>query len=382
MPTLFLLVASVAAVVYAAVALYLARTKTNGEEEGFALTGALAFFGGVVGLLLHVALAFGPDLREYCHEHLPWWLGAVLQGAVAGLLVSVGWRAWQLAGSAYWWARGRPVKTTGFVARRHLWAVVAVALAFVAISAPDPSAANPLGWYNLMQWLMVLVVFCAMPTYRTWLLPWIIYQRGETLDASEHAEIHQWLGTVRKAHNVPKIDVLVQEGKAGKCVHAMAASGPRRHFVVLSRGLLQRLPVEHVEAILAHEIGHVMNGDTARRPLLLFLLIGCLHMLYFKLVVLPMDNLWIEVPCVAFGASFFLVILPLIFQRHWEYQADRKAVELTGNAEVVAQSLLRFYKVNNFGIDKPGYPHPSLRARLQAIRCLDAKSNDNTNTAA
>ena len=376
MSTLFLLAASLVAVAYAATALCLARAKANGEAEGFALTGAFAFFGGVVGLLLHVALAFGPDLREYCHEHLPWWLGAVLQGVVAGLLVAVGWRAWQLTWSAYWWARGRRGKTTGFAVRRHLWTVAAVALVFVAISAPGGSA-DPPGWYDLTEWLISLVFISSLPIIQTWLEPWIIYQRAAPLDPSEHGEIHRWLGAMRKAHNLPEFHVRVQKGKA---VYAMAATDPRRHFIVLGRGLLQRLPTEHVKAALAHEIAHVVNGDTMRRALPLILVSGCLHLLFFKLVVVPMDNFWIEAPCVAIGVLFFWFGLPGIFRHQWEYQADRKAVELTGDAEVVARCLIRIYEANHVGIDTLDWQHPTLRARLEAIRSL-GKENPDANAA-
>ena len=366
MSTLFLLVASLVATGYGVVTLYLARAKSDGEAEGFALTGAIALFGGVVGLLMHMATAYGPSLRAYYNEHLPWWLGTV-----AVLLVYVGRHAGHLTRTDHPWADGRPNEDgrKGSAVRRHIWIVATVALVLFTITALDSSATHQTGWYDALQWVAILVIFSALSIYQIWVDPWILYQRAGTFDPSEHGDIHQWLGAIRKAHRVPNFHLRVQEGEM---VHAMAARGLRHHFIVLSRGLLERLPAEHVKAILAHEISHIVHGDTMRRAVPLVLLSGCLNLLYFKFVVLPIDNTWIGLPCVAVGVPFFMIILPGIFQRRWENQADRKAVELMGNAEVVAQSLIRFYNANNVRMDAFGWPHPSLRVRLKAIRRLHA----------
>ena len=376
MSTLFLLVASLVATGCGVVALCLVRAKSNGEAEGFALTGAIALFGGIVGLLLSVASAYGTSLGDYFNAHLPWWLVAVLRGTVLGVLIYVGWHAWHLARAAYLWACRRPDEdeTIGFALRRHLWTVAPLALFFIAITALDRLPAARTGLYYGLQWLVVLIALSALPMYRTWVLPWILYYRGKELDPLEHGgEIHQWIEEVRKAHDVPKFHLRVQEGKM---VNALALGGLHRYFIVLGRGLLNHLPREHVKAVLAHEIGHVMNRDSTRRATPLILFSTCLHLLYINHVVLPMDSFWTGMLCVGIGAPFFWIILPGIFQRRWEYGADRKAVELMGDAEVVAQSLIRLYDASNIHIDAPGWPHPSLRARLQAIRRLAGKGAD------
>lgn len=369
MSTPSVLVASLVATGYGVVALYLVRTKSHGKAEGVALTGAMALFGGIVGLLIHVALAYGPSLQDYCDEYLPWWLGAVVQGTVAALGMYVGWHALHLTRAAYLWACGRPDEdeTLGFALRRHLWTVVALALVFITITALNNPAGPQTGWYDAFEWLVILVAISALPMYQTWVLPWILYYRARKLPIEYDGEVHQWLEEVHKAHNVPKFHLRVQEGKM---INALALGGLGRYFIVLGRGLLEHLSAEHVKAVLAHEIGHVMNRDTTRRATPLILSSACLHLLYVNQVVLPMDSLWAEMLCVGVGVPFFWILLPGIFQRRWEYRADRKAVELMGDAEVVAQSLIHFYDVSNIHINAPGWPHPSLRARLEAIRSL------------
>lgn len=370
---LFLLVAFLVG----AIALCLVRAMRDEEGEVLALIGAIALFGSGVGLLARASAAYAPSLQDYCNEHLPWWLGTVALGTVLGLVVYVGWHSLHLTRAAYLWACRRPDEdeTLGFTVRRHLWTIVGVALVFVMIKTVDISAAATSSGRDAFDWLVILIVVSSLPMYQTWVLPWLLYYRARKLDATNHGtEIRHWLEEIRKTHDVPKFHLRVQEGKM---VNALALGGMGRYFIVLGRGLLEHLSTEHVKAVLAHEIGHVLNRDTTRRATPLILLSACIHLLYFQHVVLRMDSLWKEALLVAVGVPFFWVVLPGIFQRRWEYHADRKAVELMGDAKPVAQSLVRIYDVNDVHIDAPGWPHPSLRARLKAIGSLDANGNTN-----
>lgn len=364
MSSLLLPLVSLAAVACGALALVLVRTKTNGEQEGFALLGATSIFAGLVGLLVHVGDFYMPLLDDY-GEQLPWWLDAPLRGTVLGISLYACWHFWQAAMKAHQWACHRPdEETAGFRLRRHLWAVAGVAAFFTAWSALDRVLASEGGQTGALEWLVALLVVSAYPLYQTWLTPWLLYYRAHTLDPREHAEIHQWLDDVRKTHNVPKFHLRVQDGKL---VNALALGGLRRYFIVLGRGLVETLSVEHIKAVLAHEIGHVLNRDTTWRTAPLVLCCAAFHLLYFHFVVSQWDGLLARAVCVGIGAPFFWVILPGLFQRRWEYGADRRAVEIMGDAEVVGQSLVQIYNTNNVHIDAPGWPHPSLRARLKAI---------------
>ena len=365
MSSLLLPLISLVAIALGAGALLLARTKTNGEGEGFALLGAIAFFAGAVGALIHVASVYLPVLNDYGEEHLPWWLGAPLTGIVVGASMYAAWRLWDAATLAFWWACRQPDEdeTLGFRLRRHLWTIAGLAVLFAAVAALERTATAG-GLYGAFEWLVILLFLVALPLYQTWVLPWILYYRARTLDPQEYGQIHQWLDELCKTHNVPKFHLRVQEGKM---VNALALGGLRRYFIVLGRGLVETLSIEHTKAVLAHEIGHVVNRDTTRRAAPLVLCSATLHLLYFHFVVSQWDSFWIGAVCFAVGVPFFWIILPGLFQRRWEYQADQKAVELTGDAELVAQSLVQIYNTNNVHIDAPGWPHPSLGARLKAI---------------
>ena len=365
MPPLFLPVACLVAVALGAFMLVLARAKTDGEDAGIPLLGTIALVGGATGLMLQAAKVCLPVLGDY-GESLPWWLGTPLQGAVLGLLLYLGWHVWSGAIRILLWACHRPNEdeTRRFWLRRHACSAAATMVVCIALIAVERLARNSDGALNVLQWLMFLVVISLLPLYQTWVLPWFTYYRARRLDKHEHGEIHEWLEHVRRTHDVPKFHLRVQDGTM---LNALATGGVRAYFIVLGRGLLEHLQPQHVKAVLAHEIGHVVNGDTSRRTAPLVLCSAALHLLYLHFVVQQMDSVWQEIACVAIGAPFFWFILPGLFQRRWEYQADRKAVEIMGDAEVVGRTLERIYDANNIHINAPGWPHPSLRARLKAI---------------
>ena len=365
MPPLFLPVTCLVAVALGAFILVLVRTKTDGEDAGIPLLGTIALMGGAMGLAVQAAIAYLPMLGDY-GESLPWWLDAPLRGTILGLLNYLAWHLWSGAKRILFWACRRPNEdeTIGFWLCRHACtaaAMVVVCITIMAIGRLTPSSDWP---YNALGWLGLLVIISALPLYQTWVLPWFLYYRARRLDAHEHGEIHEWLEHIRETHDVPKFHLRVQEGKM---VNAIATGGVRAYFIVLGRGLLEHLKPQHVKAVLAHEIGHVVNGDSSRRAAPLVLCCAALHLLYYHFVVMQLEGFWPQGICVGIGVAFFWHILPVMIRRQWEYQADRKAVEIMGDAEVVAQSLERIYDVNNVHIDSPGLPHPSLRDRLKAI---------------
>lgn len=157
-------------------------------------------------------------------------------------------------------------------------------------------------------------------------------------------------------------------------MNAMVTGGLYRHFIIVGRGLLEALSVDDIKAILAHEIGHVLNRDVTRR----FLPVACvgfvLHALYYGAVVGTLGHNVGTALLGGLGIAIFWQFLPSLVQRRWEFEADRRAVELIGDSERVAQALERFCEVNGTTLDDKSLTHPSMRARLQAIGQLRASA--------
>ena len=365
MSSLFLPVTCLVAVALGAFVLLLACAKADGEDAGLALIGTIAFMGGAAGLALWTAMAYLHMPGGY-GEGPPWWLDAPLRGAILGLAIYLAWHLWNGVKRILPWACRRPNedKTIGFRPRRHACTAAAVAVVCTATIVIDRMAPSSDGPYSVLEWLALIVIFSAVPLCQTWVWPWFFYYRSRRLDAREHGEIHEWLEHVRETRGVPRFHLRVREGNM---VNAIATGGVRAHFIVLGRGLLEHLKPQHVKAVLAREIGHVVNGDTFGRTVPLILCCVALHLLYYHFVALRLEGFWPQGICIAIGILFFLVILPSLFQYRWEYQADRKAVEIMGDAEVVARALERIYDANNAHVNAPGWPHPPLRARLKAI---------------
>ena len=376
MPPLFLPVTCLVAVALGASIVVLTRAKADGTGENAPLFGTIALVGGTTGLVLQVAAACFSMLSNY-GESLPWWLDALLQGIILGSTLYLVWNLWSVVQRISLWACRCPNEgeTMDFWLRRHVYSAAALVIVFTAVIAVARLAPSSDWPYNALGWLALLVAISAPPLYQAWALPWFLYYRARRLDVHEHGEIHEWLERVRETHDVPKFHLRVQEGKM---VNALATGGVRAYFIVLGRGLLEHLKPQHVKAVLAHEIGHVVNGDSSRRTVPLVLCCAALHLLYYHFVVLQWESIWQRAICAGVGMGVYWHIFPGLIQRRWEYQADRKAVEIMGDAEVVARTLERIYDVNNIHIDAPGWPHPPLRARLKAIGIEPAQAVERT----
>ena len=367
---MFLLLAGLAGIAYGAGALCLVRWRTGGEEAGIAMIGITALGGGTIAVLIHASGTYFP-LLETQTANWPKPIAGVVLGVALAVLIYAGARfLLDFCGAAYRWACHREPtgeETVNFWLRRHGSDICGFVFAIVLLSVcaqyldMENYASNPLAW-------AVVVACMTIPTlYSTWVSPWFLYFRARSLHAVDFREIHQWLEELERTRKLPKFHLRVQDGPM---INALATGGLRRYFIVLGAGLVEHLPTAHLKVVLAHEIGHVLNRDTTWRTAVSVLVCGTLHMLYFTQVVMAMDFLFLELLAVSFGVPIFWVVLPGVWQRHAEYQADRKAVELIGDPEAVAEALLKFNEVSNASLDVAGWPHPPMRERVEAVRRL------------
>lgn len=135
-------------------------------------------------------------------------------------------------------------------------------------------------------------------------------------------------------------------------MNAFAAGWDSRNALVgITRGLLNNLNREEVKAVMAHEIGHIINGDSR-----LTLYVGILAN-----VILTVTNIFSNIYFIIFRSSdnqaartaslliiLMNLILPLITQvlylflsRKREYMADATAVKLMGYSDPMVNALLK-----------------------------------------
>jgi STE24 endopeptidase len=161
-----------------------------------------------------------------------------------------------------------------------------------------------------------------------------------------------------------------------------AGQGPTR-TIVLSDNLLRELSEPEIVAVVAHEAGHLRESQWPRRVASAVALLLCL-LFIDRLLRHAARRGW-------FGATEFADIrtLPLIsltfyavitfggpiaaaLSREGERQADRYAVELTGDPATYASMLRRAARINKIDPSPPiwivlGQSHPPMAERLEQV---------------
>jgi len=176
------------------------------------------------------------------------------------------------------------------------------------------------------------------------------------------------------------------------------ATGMKRNsaLVAVSTGLLQGMRSNEVEAVLAHEVSHVANGDMVTMALLQGVL-NTFVIFFSRVVGMLVDRLifrnergygtgfWISsiIAQVVFG--ILASMIAMWFSRRREFRADAGAASLNGRESMIAalSTLGRTYgqsslpeSVEAFGISgrfgsgmkKLFMSHPPIEERIQALR--------------
>lgn len=174
------------------------------------------------------------------------------------------------------------------------------------------------------------------------------------------------------------------------------ATGPSKNnsMVAVSTGLLHNLNEGEVRAVLAHEMGHVYNGDMFTTTVLA----GLLNTFVYLIAHWVYRQLAERNEALGFVAYFFLVnILAFLayipinwFSRRREFAADRFAANTVGKEYMISalQAIDRWVKGTHFqyssddalatmkisgqssGILKLFATHPPIEARVEALQRL------------
>lgn len=158
-----------------------------------------------------------------------------------------------------------------------------------------------------------------------------------------------------------------------------------RHTIIITRGLMEAMNDEELEAIIAHEMAHIMNGDTQ-----VGILVTVASNIYIWCILLATKLLHF-IETMAGGNSFIgslfsfirnilevalkYVILAINIlvssgSRKEEYKADKLAFEL-GYGEALLSALYNLYNIeisnNKKLIDRMQATHPKVALRIEAL---------------
>ena len=222
-------------------------------------------------------------------------------------------------------------------------------------------------------WALLPFFVAILPLYHTFLLPWVSFVRAPRSSAHDLTETEAWLERLRLDRELPRFRVRIQEGRIA---NAFATAGLGAHLVVIGGGLLERMSHSQLRAVLAHEVAHVVKRHVPRLVLPLTIVGGWLQVLCVISFVNPLFDR--EEPLLVVAGTFLagafagllLVALPGFFMRRMEFQADRLAVEMLGDGESLVDALTKLAELNKQPLDARSWSHPSMQARIDAIRAL------------
>ena len=229
--------------------------------------------------------------------------------------------------------------------------------------------------------LVVPILLSLLPLYEACVLPWLRYLHAGRLGESGHGDLEDWLRQLAARHRIPRFRVRVH---AGTERNAFAMGGIFGNLVVIGNGLLTNMTQAQLEAVLAHEIAHVMRRDVAK--LLGAILTGAICYAWILTEYLA-PHLESDVPArVAVAWPLLIataicayVALPGYLSRCLEFGADRLAVSLLGDGQALIDALVRLHELRRTPLDRWMWTHPTGRARIAAIRSLiapQAETND------
>lgn len=223
-----------------------------------------------------------------------------------------------------------------------------------------------------------------------------LWTTGAQVIEQPRTETEAWLvatvGRLARQAGIGTPDVAIYPGQE---LNAFA-TGARRDaaLVAVSQGLLQGMRREEVEAVLAHEVAHVANGDMITMALLqgvlnTFVIAAARAVAYVVARggdeeeggVSPMVYFATSLAAqIAFGMLASLVVMA--FSRHREFRADAGAAQLVGAAPMISAlarlardtgpeelpEAVRAFGIRGGGVMKLLASHPPIEDRIAALQ--------------
>ena len=266
--------------------------------------------------------------------------------------------------------------------RAGVWNVLKLWLLLGAFCA----ALGAIGWALDGYRLLSILVFCglllAVGLY--WYADRIVLGMvgARELVTGEHPLLHSIVDRLAAAADVarPKLYVIPD----GFPRALSAGRGPGSAALVVSTGLLQALPPEELEGVVAHEIAHARRRDVLVQVTAVLIAVS--------LVEASRIGGWLQRTLLFVLGPIAAAFVHVLLSQKRELGADERAAALCGSPHGLADALLRLdraselvefraspaseplYTVNPFeeeGIAALFSTHPPVEERVQKLRSLD-----------
>ncbi|MGB3691533.1 MAG: M48 family metalloprotease [Spirulinaceae cyanobacterium] len=291
-------------------------------------------------------------------------------------------RQWRNAEGAQTW---KPMKR---LKRYRLWAVeVVCGIAFFVVlrwlvELGMGAINNFLNWLPLLRPLQIfyrdptnflLVALGILAIAAPWLLDFLLkkFHGWQPLPitkfATQYPEVAKTLQRYcrNKKIPIPKLGILPTD------IPLAVSYGnlPRTARIVVSQGLLDKLEIKEIEAIYAHELGHIIYWDFLPMSVAM-LVIQLPYILYWQISqwggkfqnksksppYIPIIRGIAAIFATLFYGIYWLLKLTILwFSRRRVYYSDRAATEITGNPNALSRGLLKIAMGMAESIAKKGY---------------------------
>jgi heat shock protein HtpX len=229
--------------------------------------------------------------------------------------------------------------------------------------------------------------------------PMAKWSTGAQVINSSTDPTHRWIvGAVERFSlkaGITMPEVAVYEGEP----NALATGAFRNSaLVAVSTGLLQSMTRDEAEAVIAHEVSHVANGDMVTLTLIQGVM-NTFVVFLSRVIGYFVDKVVLRNEREGTGIGYFIttIVLDIVlgvlasvvvaaFSRHREYRADAGAAELLGRKQPMINALARLggldpgdlpQSVQAMGISgKPSglmalfSSHPPIEERIRALQQL------------
>jgi STE24 endopeptidase len=245
--------------------------------------------------------------------------------------------------------------------------------------------AGPLAW--LYCWLVVTVFSLVIQFIApTWIMP--LFNKFTPL---EQGELREAIMTYAQNVHYSLLDIFVMDGsKRSTKSNAFFTGFGKNKRIALFDTLIQKHTTTELVSVLAHEIGHYK-----KRHIIQSMLIGILHtgLIFYLLSIFLsheglfaafyMQNMSVYAGLIFFGMLYaplemILSIFLNIFSRRNEMQADRFAVETTGQGQSLISALKKLSADNLSNLTPHplyvflNYSHPPVLERIRRLSKLSA----------
>ena len=202
----------------------------------------------------------------------------------------------------------------------------------------------------------VLVWFVISFFYHTRMISKLAH--AHPVSRAEETELHNMLENLCITAGVPMPQLQIIETHARNAFASGIDYGS--YTITVTRGLVENLSKDEIEAVLAHELTHILNGDVRLLMICIIFtgLLGFAAQLFWSrmryALYMPRrrssrsggSDPRIIIIALAIGAVLWIgymatVLTRLALSRKREYMADAGAVELTKNPEAMMRALMR-----------------------------------------